>query len=146
MLIRKPDADFSFDKLSKANIYSALSALKIGLDILLLQEDVRISKLLGHGGFFKAAFAQVAMAAVANADVSIMETAGEGGAFGMAVLASYMLNKKEMTLSEYLNKIVFENSKIITVKPKEQEIKMFEKYLKNYIKAMPSEQKATECF
>lgn len=146
VLMRTSDADFSFAKFSKATIYSALAALKIGMDILLIGEGVSINKLLGHGGFFKAAFGQEAMAAAANAPVSIMETAGEGGAFGIAVLASYMQNKGDLCFEDYLDQAVFKDSKILTVEPNPQEKEQFDLFLAKYIKALPTVQTATEVF
>lgn len=77
------------------NLYTCLGAMRVGLDILLNQEHVKIDKLLGHGGLFKTkGVGQQILADAVNAPVSVMSTAGEGGAWGIALLASYMINKK----------------------------------------------------
>ena len=81
----------------RVHLFSALATLKIGLDILFEQEQVKIDKVLGHGGFFKTKeVGQKIMAAAMNVPVSVMETAGEGGAWGIALLASYMLHKERV--------------------------------------------------
>ncbi len=146
MVLRKPDADFNFATLSKAQIYSTLSTLKIGLDILLVKEGVSLKKLMGHGGFFKAEFGAMALAAAANADVSVLETAGEGGAFGIAVLAAYMIQGNGKTLREYLQTGVFTDSGMKTVKPDTEEIKMFEKFIDGYQKGIAIQKCAVEKF
>ena len=93
----------------RVHLFSALATLKIGMDILFEEEHVKIDKLLGHGGFFKTEeVGQKIMAAAMNVSVSVMETSGEGGAWGIALLASYMLRKKESeTLEAYLSNKVF---------------------------------------
>ena len=92
MLIRKPDSKFNLANFMRANIYSAFGALNIGLDILYKEENVELSSVLAHGGIFKTkGVAQSFLAAAMKTPVSVMETAGEGGAWGMALLANYML-------------------------------------------------------
>ena len=98
----------------RTHLYTSLGALKVGLDIL-RQENVRIDKVLGHGGLFKTkGVGQRFLAAAMDAPVSVMETAGEGGAWGIALLASYMVQKKEgETLADYLDSHVFAEGKTI---------------------------------
>ena len=99
----------------RVNLFSALGALKIGLDILFEKEQVQIDKILGHGGFFKTKeVGQKIMAAAVNVPVSVMETAGEGGAWGIALLASYMLRKatKKESLESYLANKIFLQEKM----------------------------------
>ena len=93
----------------RTHLFSALGALKIGMDILFEEEQVKIDKVLGHGGFFKTEeVGQKMMAAAMNVPVSVMETAGEGGAWGIALLAAYMLRKEEKeSLEAYLSDKVF---------------------------------------
>ena len=80
----------------RVHLYTALGALKTGLDILLKEENVKLDKILGHGGLFKTkGVGQKIMAGAVGVPVSVMETAGEGGAWGIALLASYMVNKAE---------------------------------------------------
>src|SRR6201988_5361630 len=95
LFVRTPESRFSLSNFMRVHLFSALGTLKIGLDILFEQEQVKIDKVLGHGGFFKTEeVGQKFMAASMNVPVSVMETAGEGGAWGIALLASYMLHKE----------------------------------------------------
>ena len=97
---RKVNADFSFANFMRFNLYSAVSTLKVGLDILLKEEQVKVDKLFGHGGFFKTTrLDRGSCRAATGGPVTVMETAGEGGAWGMAVLALFLM-KKERRLSE----------------------------------------------
>ncbi len=136
MLVRKPDADFSFSTLSKAQIYSTLATLKIGFDILFENEGVKVTKLMGHGGFFKAPFGAKAMAAASNAAVSVMQSAGEGGAYGIALLAAYMVQGGEKSLAEYLDEKVFDSAILHTTNPSEKEIHAFAKFLDMFKKGI----------
>jgi len=101
--------------------------LKIGLDILFEQEQVKIDRVFGHGGFFKTKdVGQKMMAAAMNVPVSVMETAGEGGAWGIALLASYMLHKAEKEpLEEYLSIKVFAGETGTTIAPDQRDIESF---------------------
>ena len=90
LFVRKPDSNFNLANFMRVHLYTALGALKTGLDILMKEEDVKVDKMLGHGGLFKTeGVGQKIMAAAVNAPVSVMKTAGEGGAWGMAILAAY---------------------------------------------------------
>ena len=104
MVVRTPNAKFSLANFMRANLYSSVATLKIGMDILTQQENVTLDRLMGHGGLFKTkGVGQSIMAAAMNVPVTVMETAGEGGAWGIALLASYMKNKAEgETLDVYL--------------------------------------------
>ncbi len=146
MFVRKPDADFSFATLSKTHIYSTLSTLKIGFDILFENEGVKLNKLMGHGGFFKAPFGSSAMAAASNAAVSVMESAGEGGAYGIALLAAYTAQGNNKTLPEYLNTEVYHNAKMLTTQPDPKEIEMFAKFLEGYKKGIAVQKCAVDNF
>lgn len=96
LFVRTPSAHFNLANFMRVHLFTALGALKIGLDILLKEEGVCVDEMFGHGGLFKTkGVGQRMMAAAINASVSVMETAGEGGAWGMALLASYMLHKEE---------------------------------------------------
>ena len=90
----------------RVHLFTSLSALKIGMDIMMKEEHVEIDTILGHGGFFKTkGVGQKILAAAINAPVSVMETAGEGGPWGMALLAAYMIQKEEQeSLGDYLSK------------------------------------------
>lgn len=96
----------------RMHLYSALAALKVGMDLLLKEEQVTVDKLYGHGGFFKTKEAGQRIAAAAmNAPVSVMETAGEGGAWGIALLAAYLTEKENGSLGEFLNKRILPEKK-----------------------------------
>ena len=109
MFVRMPESKFNLANFMRVHLFTALGALKTGLDILLKDEGVKLDKILGHGGLFKTkGVGQKIMAGAVGVPVSVMETAGEGGAWGIALLASYMINKEENeTLDDYLNNKVF---------------------------------------
>src|SRR5918994_4816893 len=101
LFIRTPESHFTLSNFMRVHLFSSLGALKIGLDILFEQEQVKIDQILGHGGFFKTKeVGQRMMATAMNVRVSVMETASEGGAWGIALLASYMLHQAENELLE----------------------------------------------
>lgn len=145
LFVRKPESKFNFSNFMKAQLYSALATLKIGMDIL-KNENVEIKQLFGHGGYFKTKnVGQSLMAAAVGAKVCIMETAGEGGAWGMAVLAAYTQKKKQNRIFEdFLQKDVFRGMKISTVEPVKQDVEGFNKFMKNYILALEVQKKAVE--
>ncbi len=130
----------------RAQLFSALGALKIGLDILFEQEQVKIDKILGHGGFFKTeAVGQQIMAAAMNVPVSVMETAGEGGAWGIALLAAYMLRKAaNESLEAYLAGKVFSAEKSTTIAPDQRDVDGFRAFMERYKKGLVIERAAVE--
>ncbi len=136
VFMRLPDADFTFADFSKAHIYSCIASIAIGMDIL-YAEGVKLTKIYGHGGFFKTAdVGQRAMSAAIGVPVSIMETAGEGGAWGMAVLTAF--TDKNISLEEYLDKIfVSYEVKTLCATPKERD--EFISYLKKYKELLSAE-------
>lgn len=146
MLIRTANADFSFDNFMKLQLYSAVGALKYGLDILLKEENVPIDKMYGHGGYFKIKEAgQRVMAAAMHAPVSVMETAGEGGAWGIAVLALYAVYKADgQSLDDFLNSRIFQDSKGSTIEPEQAEMDGFDVYMARYVKAFDVEHAAVK--
>ena len=98
LFVRTPDSKFTLANFMRTHLYTSLGALKVGLDILFKEEGVKLDNIYGHGGLFKTkGVGQRIMAAAINAPVSLMETAGEGGAWGIALLASYMLNTVSYT-------------------------------------------------
>ena len=143
---RTPDASFTIANFMRTHLYSALATLKIGMDILQSEEQVKIDKLLGHGGFFKTPeVGQRMLSAAVNAPVSVMKTAGEGGPYGMALLAAYMLNKEEgETLPDYLDNKVFADAECSTIMADSADVEGFAKFLASYVKALPVEKTATE--
>lgn len=143
---RTPDAAFTLANFMRTHILSALATLKIGLDILTQTEGVEVDKLYGHGGFFKTPeVGQRMLSAAIGSSVSVMETAGEGGPYGIALLAAYMLNKEDgETLPDYLDNKVFAGSSVNTVMAEESDIAGFNIFLTRYKKALPVERAAVD--
>ena len=143
---RKQNASFTLANFMRTHLLSALATLKIGLDILTKAENVQIDKLYGHGGFFKTpGVGQRMLSAAVGAPVSVMETAGEGGPYGMALLAAYMIRKDVgESLADYLDNKVFLNAKAATLTASEGDIQGFSKFLETYKTALPVEKFATE--
>ena len=146
LFARTPNARFSLANFMRTHLLSALATLKIGLDILTQTEQVQIDKLYGHGGFFKTpVVGQRMLSAAVGAPVSVMETAGEGGPYGMALLGAYMLWKDEgETLADYLDNKVFAGAKASTLMAEESDIAGFSAFLSRYKRALPMEKTATE--
>jgi len=145
MVIRRPDSKFTLANFFRAQLYATMSTLKLGMDIL-AKENVAIDSLTGHGGLFKTpVVGQKYMAAACNAPVTCMETAGEGGPYGMALLAAYMANKAEgETLEEYLNAHVFADAKGTTLNPEQSDVDGFNTYIEQYQQLLAVERKAVE--
>ncbi len=148
MLVRTPSAKFNLANFMRTHLYAALASLKIGLDILLKEEKVKVDRIYGHGGFFKTkGVGQGVLAAAFDAPVAVMETAGDGGPWGMAILASYMANKEEgETLEEFLNNKVFSESVGSVMEPDADDVAGFEEYMKAYVSTLEAERKAVETF
>ena len=146
MFVRTPSANFNLANFMRTHLYASLSSLKIGLDILLKEEEVKVDRIYGHGGLFKTkGVAQGILAAAFDAPVAVMETAGEGGPWGMAILASYMVHKEENeTLEKFLNNKVFGDSKGEIMEPVQEDVNGFEEYMKVYVSALEAERKAVE--
>lgn len=143
---RMPNAKFTLANFMRTHLLSALATLKIGLDILTNEEQVQIDKLYGHGGFFKTPeVGQRMLSAAVSAPVSVMETAGEGGPYGMALLAAYMLRKADgESLADYLDNKVFAGTKTFSLLADDSDIAGFSVFLSRYKKALPMERTATE--
>ena len=146
LFVRKPDSNFNLANFMRVHLYTALGALKTGLDILMKEEDVKVDKMLGHGGLFKTeGVGQKIMAAAVNAPVSVMKTAGEGGAWGMAILAAYMLDKAEdEMLDTYLSDKVFAGEEGTTIAPDEKDVEGFDEFIKQYQKGLALERVAID--
>lgn len=146
LFVRMPDAKFTLANFMRVHLFTSLGALKTGLDILLKEEEVQVDEILGHGGLFKTkGVGQSILAAAINAPVSVMETAGEGGAWGIAVLASYMVNKKTGEgLAKFLNEKVFAGQKAEKLSPKEKDVKGFEAFMKRYHAGLAVERAAVD--
>lgn len=146
LFINPVNASMNLANFMRAHLYSALGALKIGMDILMQAEDVKLDKILGHGGFFKTEkVGQSYMAAAINAPVTVMETAGEGGAWGIALLASYMLNKSGgETLADYLDNKVFAGMPSVTLEPQKDDVDGFNKFIERYKNGLSIERAAVD--
>ena len=145
LYFRTTDSRFTPENFARNLLCSAVATLSIGMEIL-EGENVKIDRILGHGGYFKAPVAgQTVMAAALGAPVSVMKTAGEGGPWGMAVLANYMLNKKSgQSLEDYLDSSVFGNQESFEVAPSQEDIDGFAKYIELYKKGLAAEKAAAE--
>ncbi len=145
LFIREPDSKFSLANFMRVQLFTAFGGIKIGMDIL-EKENVAIDKILGHGGFFKTpVIGQSVLAAAMNAPVSVMETAGEGGAWGVAVLAAFASNKEDgETLPDYLDNKIFATQKMTTLDPDEAIVESFNQFMENYKKGLSVERAAVE--
>ncbi len=148
LFVRSPESNFTLSNFMRTHLFSALGALKIGLDILFEQEQVQIDQILGHGGFFKTkAVGQKMMAAAMNVPVSVMETAGEGGAWGIALLAAYMAHKmgnkaENEPLEAYLSNKVFAVEAGTTIAPDQADVDGFAAFMERYEKGLVIERTA----
>ena len=144
--MRLPDSAFTFQNFARTQLYSAMATLKIGMDILIEKEHAEVDSLLGHGGFFKAkGVGQKLMAGALHTPVSVMETAGEGGPWGMALLASYMLQKADgESLEQYLSEKVFGGESGSVMEPDPADVAGFDAYIKAYKAALAAEKAAVE--
>lgn len=147
MFVRMPDAKFNLANFMRVHLFTALGALKAGLDILFKEENVKVDTVLGHGGLFKTkGVGQKIMAAAMNTPVSVMETAGEGGAWGVALLAAYMMNKADgETLADYLNNKVFAGQEGTVIAPDKADVDGFDAFMKLYLGGLPIERAAVNC-
>jgi sugar (pentulose or hexulose) kinase len=146
LFVRTPESRFTLSNFMRVHLFSALGALKIGLDILFEQEQVKIDQVLGHGGFFKTKeVGQKIMAAAMNVPVSVMETAGEGGAWGIALLAAYMLHKqRNESLEGYLSNKVFAGKNGTTIAPDQRDVVGFTVFMERYRKGLVIERAAVD--
>ena len=143
LFARAVNADFSLANFMRLHLYSAVSTLKVGLDILLKEEAVKVDRLYGHGGFFKTKeVGQRIMSAATGGPVTVMETAGEGGAWGIAVLALYMANAEGKSLDAYLNETIFAGEAGSTVTATPEEIAGFDSFMVKFKEALSMEQAA----
>ncbi|MDR1072702.1 MAG: FGGY-family carbohydrate kinase [Treponema sp.] len=148
LFARTPDSDFTLANFMRVLLFSAMGTLKLGMDILTGKEGVHLDRLLGHGGLFKTkGVGQRLMAATLNVPVAVMDSAGEGGAWGAALLAAYMRLKREgETLETFLADNVFAGNPGLCMEPDAQDVKGFEILMERYTKALPLEKAALEFF
>lgn len=146
LFVRNTNSKFSLANFMRTHLYTSLGALKIGLDILLKEEGVKVDSITGHGGLFKTkGVGQRFLAAAMDAPITVMDTAGEGGAWGMALLASYMIHKGEgETLDDYLNNRVFAGQSGSTMEPDKNDVKGFDEFIERYKAGLAVERAAVE--
>jgi sugar (pentulose or hexulose) kinase len=146
LFVRKPENALTLANFMRVHLFSALGALRIGLDILFDQEQVQIDQILGHGGFFKTkGVGQQIMAAAMNVPVSVMETAGEGGAWGIALLAAYLLEKEaDEPFESYLSNRVFAGESGTTIAPDPRDVEGFAVFMKRYKQGLVIERTAVD--
>jgi sugar (pentulose or hexulose) kinase len=146
LFVRLPDSNFTLANFMRTILFSTMGTLKLGMDILTEKEQVHLDSLLGHGGLFKTkGVGQKLMAAALNTPVSVMESAGEGGAWGIALLASYMLQGRESgTLEQFLSEKVFSGKTGIRFEPDEKDVQGFKKFMERYSAGLNIEKAAVE--
>lgn len=148
MYVRTPNSNMNLANFMRAHLYTSLGAVKMGMDIMLKDEGMKCERLTGHGGFFKTkGVGQRYLAAAVNAPVTVMETASEGGPWGMAILAIFLLEKEKdgkVTLDKFLDEKIFANMVGSTMEPDPEEVIGFERFMENYKKGIEIEKKAVE--
>lgn len=146
LFARLPDSKFTLANFMRAHLYSSLSTLKVGLDILMKEEQVMVDRITGHGGLFKTkGVGQKILAGAINAPVFVMETAGEGGAWGIALLASYMIQKADgESLEDYLQNKVFGGDEGEKMSPDAEDVKGFDEFIGRYKAGLPIERAAVD--
>lgn len=145
LFVRLTQNNFTLENFMRAQLFTALGALRTGMDILFEEEKVKIDAINGHGGFFKTAeVGQKVMAAALHTPISVLKTAGEGGAWGIALLASFLINNKSRKLQDFLNTDVFASSEVNTMAPTPEDIEGFNAFFANYKKGLPVEKAAVE--
>lgn len=144
MFLRSANDKFNLANFMRANLYASVAVLKIGNDILFNDEKIKVDRITGHGGLFKTkGVGQSILAAAINSPISVMETAGEGGAWGIALLASYLVNNSgKLALADYLDEVVFAGNTGVEIAPKAEDVAGFNAYIENYKACLPVEQAA----
>lgn len=146
LFVRSPESRFTLANFMRTNLYTCLGAMRVGLNLLFEKEGVKVDRLLGHGGLFKTkGVGQQILADAVNAPVSVMETAGEGGAWGIALLASYLVNKEEgETLDSFLDHKVFAGNEGTSLEPDPEGVKGFQTFMDRYVKGLGIERAAVD--
>ena len=137
---------FNLANFMRAQLYAAIGVLKIGNDILFKEEHVKVDRITGHGGYFKTpGVGQRMLAAALGSPISVMQTAGEGGAWGIALLASYLVNKKcSQSLADFLDSQVFAGDAGTEIAPTMEDVEGFNRYIDQYKQALPVEEAAVK--
>ena len=146
LVMRSPNDRFNLANFMRANLYATIAVLKLGNDVLFKEENVKVNRITGHGGLFKTpGVGQKVLAAALNSPISVMETAGEGGAWGIALLAAYLVNNPDkLNLADYLEKVVFAGNTGIEIAPEPADVEGFNRYIETYKACIPVDQAAVE--
>ena len=144
LFVRSANDKFNLANFMRAHLYASVGVLKIGNDILFNEEKVEVDRITGHGGLFKTkGVGQRVLAAAINSPISVMETAGEGGAWGIALLANYMVNNPDkLSLAYYLENVVFAGNTGVSIDPDPEDVAGFNKYIESYKAGLAIEQAA----
>lgn len=147
LFVRSANDKFNLANFMRAHLYASVGVLKIGNDILFKQEKVKVDRITGHGGLFKTkGVGQRVLAAAIDSPISVMETAGEGGAWGIALLASFLVNNTAgRTLADFLEEKVFAGNAGVEIAPTAEDVAGFNAYIENYKAGLPIEETATKC-
>ena len=146
LFVRKPDSKFNLANFMRVHLYTSLGALKTGMNILLKKEHVALDRMMGHGGLFKTkGVGQRILAGAIDTPVYVMETAGEGGAWGIALLAAYLADKKDgEKLEDFLDNRIFKELSGETIEPAKEEIDGFDAFMDHYKAGLEIEKSAIE--
>ena len=146
LVMRSPNDRFNLANFMRANLYATIAVLKLGNDVLFKEENVKVDRITGHGGLFKTpGVGQKVLAAALNSPISVMETAGEGGAWGIALLAAYLVNNPDkLNLADYLEKVVFAGNTGIEIAPEPADVEGFNRYIETYKACIPVDQAAVD--
>lgn len=145
LFVRTPDSRFTLANFMRSHLYASLAVLKTGMDVLLGEEGVKIDCIFGHGGLFKTrGVGQRVLAGAINTPVTVMDTAGEGGAWGIALLAAYVKHKQDCTLEKYLSGHVFAGQPSESVQPDAADVAGYENYISRFMAGLDIEKKAIE--
>ena len=144
LFVRSANDKFNLANFMRSHLYASVGVLKIGNDILFNEEKIKVDRITGHGGLFKTkGVGQRILAAAINSPISVMETAGEGGAWGIALLGSYLVNnEKQQSLADFLDEKVFVGDAGIEVSPTVEDVAGFNTYIENYKAGLPIEEAA----
>jgi sugar (pentulose or hexulose) kinase len=145
LFLRSPDSRFDLGTFMRTHLFASLATLRIGMDVLQKTEDVRLMRMFAHGGLFKTAgVAQRFLAAAIDTPVSVGDVAGEGGAWGIAVLAAFAVDGSDRSLAEYLDSEVFAGVTLQTVEPDPADVAGFDAFMRRYVAALPVERAAVD--
>ena len=146
LFVRTANDKFNLANFMRAHLYASVGVLKIGNDILFNEEKIKVDRITGHGGLFRTkGVGQRALAAAINSPISVMETAGEGGAWGIALLGSYLVNNdKKQSLADFLDEKVFAGNAGVEVSPTAENVAGFNAYIEKYKACLPVEEAAVK--